>query len=95
MPRLPLAIPLDARSASSTKDGRLTNAVVETYQGKTVATARPGLVQLAAQAGTANGTQCLDGVLLTIYGGNLYKTTAMTLVSAVDNEPYDFAHRPT
>ena len=93
--RLPLAIPLDARTSSATKDARLTNVVSEQYQSRSLVRARPGLALIDSQAGAANGATCHDGTLITVFGGNAYKTTALTLISAVGDAPYDFAQTTT
>lgn len=89
--RLPLHIPLDARTGSATKDARLTNAVVESYQDRTVVSARPALNELATTTGTARGVECFGGTLIQVFGTALTKTTALTAIGTVAAGDYDFA----
>ena len=89
--RLPLAIPIDARSGSATKDARLTNTVVEDYQGKSIVTPRPPLRQLASTTGTARGVECFGGTLVQVFGTALTKTTSLTAIGTVAAGDYDFA----
>lgn len=78
--RLPLAIPLDARSGSSSVDARLTNAVVESYEGRLTVAKRPGLSQIGTSTGNANGTVCFGGNLFSLFG-----TAAFRVVSSGGN----------
>ena len=89
--RLPLAIPLDARTGSATKDARLTNTVVENYQGRQTVAKRPALDQISTTTGTASGAVCFGGTLVTIYGTVLSKTSAFTDPKTVVAGQYDFA----
>lgn len=89
--RLPLAIPLDARTGAATKDARLTNTVVESYEGRLTVAPRPALNQLTATTGAASGTICFNGTLVSIFGTTLSKTTALTNPQTVAAGQYDFA----
>lgn len=72
--RLPLAIPIDSRTGTVTKDGRLTNVVVEKLQsGVTVAATRPRVVAMHTVSGNAGGLSVLNGELISVFGTDLYK----------------------
>ncbi len=77
--RLPLAIPLDARTGEETKDARLTNAVVENYEGRLTVSKRPGLSKTETIAGAANGVVCFNGTLISLFGTTIYKEAATDL----------------
>lgn len=79
--RLPLAIPLDSRSGSSTVDARLTNAIVENYEGRLTVSKRPGLTQLSATTGNGNGVVCFNGSLFSLFGTAAYKAVTSGGVS--------------
>lgn len=80
--RLPLAIPLDSRTGNESKDARLTNAVVEQFEGVARVTQRPALCKLTSQSGAASGgLVAFNDTLINIFGTNIFSGTLATYYS--------------
>ncbi len=101
--RIPLAIDIDSRDGSSTKDARSTNMLAFTDGQQKFSEVRPGLT-VYGTTGTAaigQGGNCFNGTFCAIYGGRLYKPTGGTLgtgvaiTSASVSAQFDFTQSPT
>lgn len=69
--RLPLVTEIDSRNGTSDKDARLTNALLETDEGASLACVRPGLALNAEASGVGQGLVVFNDELISVFGTTL------------------------
>jgi len=80
LPRLPLSMALESRSASTNKDARLVNAYIETLpDGTEEVVSRPGTVTFGATgaAAAASGLIGFNEKLYAVQAGNIYEMSSL------------------
>ena len=92
--RLPLVTELDSRNGQSDKDARLTNTLLESDEGSSLACVRPGLSTAATASGNGNGLVNFNDALISVYGTTLGFGTTPSTIGTVTDSSFDFAQSP-